>query len=87
MTIEKPTILFEAPNSDINGANLSMLNLIDQLRNYYHFIVVLPVEGDMQKRLLDDGITFYDVPGIEWVSNIHPHWYGIRSKLIMIQHS
>jgi glycosyltransferase involved in cell wall biosynthesis len=64
--MEKIITLWQAHEANLSGANLAMLEYIDQLTDPFQHIVVLPHEGNMQRELSKRGVDHYVVHQYGW---------------------
>jgi len=60
-------ILFVTHYSELYGANLSMLDLIDHLRSIHTVFVLMPRRGSLEDELLFRDVRYFIVPYKKWV--------------------
>lgn len=66
----KRTILWQAHEANISGANIAMLEYANALKDDYNFLFVLPHSGSMEGMLASQGFASCIVPQYGWgVSN------------------
>ena len=71
----KKTILWQAHEGNLSGANLALLEFIDALKTEFDFWVVLPHEGDMNSVLEQRKISYSIIHNYGWAIS------GIRWEL------
>ncbi|MFQ6838316.1 MAG: glycosyltransferase family 4 protein [Thomasclavelia spiroformis] len=61
-------VLYISHYSELNGANLSLINLLDVWHNQYEIypIILLPMEGPIVKQLKKRGIKYIIMPFYSW---------------------
>ena len=64
--VSLPHVVWQAHESELSGANLSMIDYIQQLRAQYQFIVALPLAGSLSRRLDALGIAYWQNPHYNW---------------------
>lgn len=64
---EKPLIVWQAHECNLSGANIAMLEYIDELQSTYRSHVILPHEGSMCKALTERNVPVSIIPQYGWV--------------------
>ncbi|MGI2327620.1 glycosyltransferase family 4 protein [Planococcus sp. YIM B11945] len=72
-------VLFVTHYSNLYGANLSLLYLVEELRDFYNVnpLIVLPSKGPLQQELVNKKIDYEIFPFKSWVSTKPHHLKGI----------
>ena len=66
---KKPLILWQVHESNISGANRSMLDYLELMANEYSFHIVIPHEGHLSEKLFSLNIPFTIIKQYGWASS------------------
>jgi len=65
---KKPLIVWQVHESNISGANKSMLDYLELMSNQYRFHIIIPHEGGLSDKLLSLNIPFTIIKQYGWAS-------------------